>query len=93
MSHGLLQSPMFIRAVRKMLNERPDAAQDLRSALRQLEDDPYHPSLRTHRLQGELRHAWACSAGYDLCVLFRFVRHKEKPAILLQTVGTHYEVY
>ena len=37
--------------------------------------------------------SWACSAGYDLRVIFRPVKHAGKPAILLESVGTHDEVY
>lgn len=35
----------------------------------------------------------ACSAGYDLRVVFRFVRHDGAEAILLESIGTHVEVY
>jgi len=59
----------------------------------QLEEDAFHPSLRTHKLKGRLADRWACSAGYDLRVLFRFVVHEEVEAILLLTVGGHEEVY
>jgi mRNA interferase YafQ len=34
-----------------------------------------------------------CSAGHDLRMVFEFVQHDGAEAILLQTVGTHNEVY
>jgi hypothetical protein len=40
-----------------------------------------------------LEGSWACSAGYDLRILFRFVTHSGAEAILLLTVGGHDEVY
>ena len=49
--------------------------------------------LRTHKLHGELVGSWACSAGYDLRVVFAFVEHDGAEAVLLQSVGTHDEVY
>ena len=35
----------------------------------------------------------ACSAGYDCRIVFSIVQHEGKEAILLETVGTHEEVY
>ena len=34
-----------------------------------------------------------CSVGYDLRIVFEFVKYKGADAILLQAVGTHDEVY
>lgn len=93
MTHVLLRSTAFVRAARKIIKRAPRLADDLALALEQLEADPNHPSLRTHKLKGELKSSWACSAGYDLRIVFRFVRHDGKPAVLLETIGTHDEVY
>jgi len=37
--------------------------------------------------------SWSCSGGYDLRIIFKFVEHEESQAILLETIGTHDEVY
>lgn len=58
-----------------------------------LEQDAFHPALRTLKLKGKLAKSWACTAGYDLRVMFQFVRHDAKEAILLQAAGTHDEIY
>lgn len=58
-----------------------------------LSEDAFHPQLRTHKLKGPLADSWACSVGYDLRLVFAFVESAGKEAILLQTVGTHEEVY
>jgi mRNA-degrading endonuclease YafQ of YafQ-DinJ toxin-antitoxin module len=65
----------------------------LKRALDQLTEDAFHPGLRTHKLKGEFEGRWACSAGYDLRIIFSFVKHEEEEAILLETLGTHDEVY
>jgi mRNA-degrading endonuclease YafQ of YafQ-DinJ toxin-antitoxin module len=44
-------------------------------------------------LKGKLAKSWACSAGYDLRIVFQFVTHGSQEAILLEAVGTHDEVY
>jgi hypothetical protein len=53
----------------------------------------FYPQLKTHKLKGKLAGSWACSAGYDLRVVFQFVKHKGADAILLEGIGTHDEVY
>jgi mRNA-degrading endonuclease YafQ of YafQ-DinJ toxin-antitoxin module len=89
----LIRSSAFVRAARRYLKKHPHTADDLRAALEQLAEDAFHPGLRTHRLKGDLAGSWACSAGYDLRIVFAFVQHEGQEAILLQTVGTHDEVY
>lgn len=68
-------------------------AEDLRAALKLLSEDAFHPRLKTHKLRGDLEGSWAASAGYDLRIVFQMVAHGDSEAILLQTVGTHDEVY
>jgi len=68
-------------------------AEDIRAALELLAEDAFHLQLRTHKLKGKLRGSWACSAGYDLRIVFKYVQHEETEAILLETIGTHDEVY
>lgn len=82
-----------MRAARKTIKKNPRLVGDLAATLEALEQDAFHPSLRTHKLKGKLKGTWACSAGYDLRVLFRFVTHHEAETILLLTVGGHDEVY
>jgi mRNA-degrading endonuclease YafQ of YafQ-DinJ toxin-antitoxin module len=76
-----------------MLRRNPGAAQDVQAALELLADDAFHPQLRTHKLKGRLEGSWACSAGYDMRIVFRFVHYEGAEAILLETVGTHEDVY
>ena len=72
----LVWSSKFTRAVKKLTRQKPHLLDDLETALRQLEADPYHPSLRTHKLSGDFDGCWACSAGYDFRIVFKFVRAK-----------------
>ena len=93
MKRSLLRSSTFVRAAKRYVKKRPAAAQDLQHTLELLAEDAFDPRLKTHKLRGDLAGSWACSAGYDLRVLFEFVQHEGAEAILLQTVGTHDEVY
>ena len=89
----LLRSPAFSRDLRAWLKSHPGTADALQAALEQLSADATHPSLRTHKLRGALSDCWACSAGYDLRVVFEYVQHEKAEAILLLSLGTHDEVY
>ncbi len=77
----LLRSSAFVRRAKKILPKHPHVSEDLRSALELLATDCFHPRLKTHKLKGELEGSWACSAGYDLRIVFKL------------TLGTHEEVY
>jgi addiction module RelE/StbE family toxin len=58
-----------------------------------LQDDAFDPRLGTHKLKGDLAGFWACSAGYDLRIVFEIVDQKDQEIILLVSIGTHDEVY
>ena len=93
MKRTLLRSPAFGRDLRNWLKSHHDAAEAIEAVLDQLSADAMHPSLRTHKLRGPLVGCWACSAGYDLRIVFEFTKHQGAEAILLLALGTHDEVY
>jgi toxin HigB-1 len=53
--------------------------------------DPFHRSLRTHKLTGRLEGLWAFSVDYDTRVVFSFTNDKDD--VLLIDFGGHDEVY
>lgn len=65
------------------------------ATLQQLAEDPFHPSLHTHKLKGELVGVWACTVGYDSRTLFELLKNPEtgEEEILLLTIGGHDEAY
>jgi mRNA interferase YafQ len=65
----------------------------IRSTLTILQEDAFDPRLGSHKLKGDLAGLWACSAGYDLRIVFEIVRQNDIESILLVSVGTHDEVY
>ena len=89
----LLRSAAFVRAARRLVKKNPETGPILHATLESLAQDAFDPALKTHKLKGELAGSWACSAAYDLRIVFDFVQHAGSEAILLQTVGTHDEVY
>jgi mRNA-degrading endonuclease YafQ of YafQ-DinJ toxin-antitoxin module len=89
----LIRSNALIRKLRRHLKKQPGAIGEVEAALTLLSEDTFDPRLKTHKLTGDLEGVWACSAGYDLRILFEFVQQEEAEAILLLTIGTHDEVY
>ena len=93
MKRLLLPSTAFVRSARRFTRKHPGIADELRLTLNLLAQDAFHPQLKTHKLKGKLASSWACSGGYDVRVVFQFVKHKGSDAILLEAVGSHDEVY
>ena len=88
-------SKAFARNLKRRLRRDPTLRQSVETTLRQLANDPFHPSLHTHKLKGELEGVWACSVAYDLRILFEFVENPDsaEEEIFLLAVGSHDEVY
>ena len=93
MKRLLLPSAAFVRSARRFARKHPQVASELELTLELLAENAFYSQLKTHKLKGKLAGSWACSAGYDLRVIFQFVKHKGADAILLEGVGSHDEVY
>ena len=91
----LIWSKTFLRVLKKLLKKRPDRRELIENTLRLLVDDPFNPKLETHKVKGKLSGTWACSVGYDLRIIFEFVREEngKEDGIFLIEMGTHDEVY
>ena len=93
MKRLLLPSKPFLRSAKRLAKKNSAVREDLRVTLELLTEDAFDPRLKTHKLKGNLSGSWACSAGYDLRIVFQFVAHKGAEAVLLEAVGSHDEVY
>ncbi|MCR4404978.1 MAG: type II toxin-antitoxin system YoeB family toxin [Candidatus Acetothermia bacterium] len=91
----LVWSPAFVRAVKRAVRHHPGLRARIENTLQQLAEDPFHPTLHSHKLKGELAGAWACTVDYENRILFEFVRDPKtgEEEILLLTMGSHEEVY
>lgn len=81
----LVWSKTFQRALKRTLRRQPQHRENIEAALRQLQENPFAPRQATHKLKGALTGTWACSAAYDLRILFEFVPSQE--------IGSHEEIY
>ncbi|HPI20887.1 MAG TPA: type II toxin-antitoxin system mRNA interferase toxin, RelE/StbE family [Candidatus Kapabacteria bacterium] len=91
----LVWSKRFIKAVKKLAKRQPDLVDKIESTLEILEINPYEPSLRTHKLKGDLDGTLSCSVDYDYRIVFEFINIEEfnRKDILLLSIGSHDEVY
>lgn len=91
----LVFSSSFKRAYKTTIKRRPDLQVKIAEKIRLLANDPYDPSLRTHKLKGKLSGSWSCSVEYDCRIVFDFIKNSETDAeeIFLIDIGNHDEVY
>lgn len=91
----LIWSNTFIRAFKKIVRKKPNLRQDIENTLRLLVNDPFAVQLETHKLKGKLSGSWACSVGYDLRIIFDFIKNEKQQVddIFLIGIGTHEDVY
>jgi addiction module RelE/StbE family toxin len=91
----LLWSSRFIRDFKRISRRNPQLQILVERTLQQLAEDPFHSSLGTHKLKGDLSGTWSCSIDYSNRIIFEFVPHTEsqEEAILLHTLGSHDDVY
>lgn len=75
MKRELIRTNAFIRAAKKCVRKQQYIVDDIKSTLVLLSENAFDPSLRTHKLKGELENSWACSVGYDLRIIFKFVEY------------------
>jgi addiction module RelE/StbE family toxin len=93
MNRPLLPSPSFTQTLKRFAKKNPQISGRILKTLRQLAEDAFHPSLKVHKLSGKLEGYWACSAGYDLRIIFEFLQQDTEECILLLSIGTHDKVY
>ena len=91
----LVWSSAFVRTFKRSTKRDPGLKERAEDALHQLAEDPFHPTLHSHKLKGELAGVWACTIDYDNRILFEFVTNPDtnEREIYLLAMGTHDEVY
>jgi mRNA interferase YafQ len=93
MRRDLIWSTAFTKALKRIIKKDIYLAETIKTTLDLLSREAYDPRLKTHKLKGPFEGYFSCSAGYDLRIVFRMVKTGESEAILLETIGTHDEVY
>ncbi len=68
-------SSSFKKAFKKTIRDDPSVNNKILAKMELLQQDPFTPKLKTHKLKGILDGNWACSVDYDLRKIFDFVKN------------------
>jgi len=86
----IAKSSKFLRAYKRLIKGRPELQKIFQERIVLFMSNPYHPSLETHRLGGQLKNSWAFSLTYGLRVIFSF---QNSNSVILENIGSHDNMY
>ncbi len=91
MSFRIIYTKSYLKRATKFAKRHPDLLIQYEKALKLLELNPFHPSLRLHRLSGSLSDLHSISINISYRITLEFLIEDGK--IILVNVGSHDEVY
>ncbi len=91
MSYKLVITQNYNKRVKKFLKKHPDVLKRYIKAITILETNPFHPSLRLHKLKGRLDELYSISISMEYRVVIDFLIEDDK--IIPIDIGNHDEVY
>ncbi|MFA5235149.1 MAG: type II toxin-antitoxin system mRNA interferase toxin, RelE/StbE family, partial [Sulfurimonas sp.] len=89
--YKIIVTESYLKKLKKFLKKHPDMLERYAKAIEILEANPYHPSLRLHKLQGRLCEFHSISINMEYRVIIDFII-KENEIIPID-IGTHDDVY
>ena len=91
MNYKIVRTDEYFRKLKKFIKKHPDTLNRYIKTIELLEIDPYHPSLRLHKLNGKLRCYHSISITMQYRIVIDFIIQDNK--IIPIDIGTHDEVY
>jgi mRNA-degrading endonuclease YafQ of YafQ-DinJ toxin-antitoxin module len=90
-SYRIIYTPGYNKRAARFIRKHPDLIPQYEKTLRLMEIDPFHPSLRLHRLKGRLSelHSVSINISYRITLELVVQGHEIVPI----DVGSHDEVY
>jgi mRNA-degrading endonuclease YafQ of YafQ-DinJ toxin-antitoxin module len=87
----ILFTDSYNKRARTFLKKHPELLGQYEKTLKLLEINPYHPSLRLHKLQGRMPdlHSVSINISYRISIFFII----EDDRIVPVDIGTHEEIY
>jgi mRNA interferase YafQ len=85
----------FRKSFKKLIKKNPQLQNKILAVINLLGDDPFAPSLKSHKLTGQLDGLWSCTVNYDCRLVFAFRKDEETDddLLVLIDIGSHDEVY
>ena len=91
MSFRILYTRSYVKRAAKFIKRHPELIPQYEKTLKLLELDPYHPSLRLHRLKGSLSGLHSVSINISYRISLEFLVEDGK--IIPVNIGSHDDVY
>jgi addiction module RelE/StbE family toxin len=91
MSYKIIRTDEYFKKLKKFIKKHPDVLDRYVKTIELLEIDPYHPSLRIHKLKGKLRDYHSISITMQYRVVIDFIIQDNE--IIPIDIGAHDEVY
>lgn len=79
----IIYTPKFIRAYKKLPDNIKDKVEEKEIVFK---EDPFHPSLKTHKLNGDLEDFWSFSVDSKNRVIFEISKNN---TFYFHMVGDH----
>ncbi|MCG6134212.1 MAG: type II toxin-antitoxin system mRNA interferase toxin, RelE/StbE family [Nostoc sp. LLA-1] len=91
----LVWDSSFKRAFKRVVRKNPRLEEKIFEILELLVAEPFAPTLKSHKLRGNLEGMWACWVEYDCRIIYAFQPNpdEDEDMIVLIDLGTHDEVY
>ena len=81
----------YVKRAKKFLKKHPELFGQYSKTIRLLEANPYHPSLRLHRLKGSLSEMYSVSINISYRISIYFILKED--TITPVDIESHDEVY
>ena len=91
MNYRIIYTPGFNKRAARFLKRHPDLATQYEKTLRLMEVDPFHPSLRLHRLKGQMSELHSISINISYRITLELV--VQEGQLIPIDVGGHDDVY
>ena len=89
--YKLVFTETYLKREKDFLKRHKDLIQRYKKVLKLLEINPYHPSLRLHKLKGKFKdkHSVSITMNYRIIITFAVVENE----IVLIDIGSHDDIY
>ena len=91
MSYKIIRTDEYFKKLKKFIKKHPDVLVKYAKTIELLEIDPYHPSLRLHKLKAKLQEYHSISITMQYRVVIDFIIKEDE--IIPIDIGAHDEVY
>lgn len=81
----------YIKKATKFIKKHPELVSQYKKTLKLMELNPYHPSLRLHKLEGKLSELYSVSINISYRIAIYFIIEDDR--IIPVDIGSHDEVY